>query len=62
VDFEDRLPLWESYQDKRMAQGWKLEKDRHPERLACWWKVDDAIVVAAMDYDGKIMEKTKKRK
>ena len=44
-----------------MAQGWKLEKDRHPERLACWWKIDDAIVVAAMDQSGKITEKTKKK-
>lgn len=62
MEFDDRLPLWEDYQDKRRSEGWKLEKDRYPERLACWWKVGEAIIVASMDYDGEITEKIKKKK
>ena len=62
MEFEDRLSIWERYQDQRLAEGWKLERDRYPDRLACWWKVGETIVVASMDYDGKIAEKQKKQK
>ena len=62
MDFDDLFPLWETYQDKRMAEGWKIEKDRHPSRLACHWRVGENIVIAEIDDNGVIKERIKKSK